>query len=60
MANKKRYYFVAVNIPDAVKDAHPDKHPAGIMKDLRDEWTVSAGTKYARALSDFIYDDVKI
>ena len=60
MADKKRYYFVEVNIPDAVKDANPDVHPAGIMKNLREEYKRSSGTKYARALSDFIYEDVKI
>ena len=60
MANKKRYYFVEVNIPDAVKDAHPDKHPAGIMKELREAWKDATGTKYARAFNDIIYEDVKI
>ena len=60
MANKKRYYFVEVSIPDAVKDAYPDKHPAVIMKDLREAWKDEVATKYARALSDFIYEDVKI
>lgn len=59
MANKKRYYFVEVNIPDAVKDANPDKDPSSIMRDLLEAWKNSAGTKYARALFDFIYEDVK-
>ena len=38
MANKKRYYFVEVNIPDAVKTANPDKDPSSIMRDLLVAW----------------------
>ena len=38
MANKKRYYFVEVNIPDAVKTANPDKDPSSIMRDLLLAW----------------------
>ena len=59
MANKKRYYFVEVNIPDAVKTAHPDKDPSSIMRDLLLAWKDATGTKYAKALFDFIYEDVK-
>ena len=59
IANKKRYYFVEVNIPDAVKDANPGKDPSSIMVDLLEEWKNSTGTKHANALYDFIYEDVK-
>ena len=59
MADKKRYYFVEVNIPDAVKTANPDKDPSSIMRDLLLAWKDATGTKYAKALYDFIYEDVK-
>ena len=59
MADKKRYYFVEVNIPDAVKDANPDKDPSSIMRDLLLTWRNIRETKHARALYDFIYEDVK-
>jgi len=61
MVNKKRYYFAEVNIPDAVKDANPDivDDPASIMRNLLKEWKDTTGTKYSRALNDFIYDKNK-
>lgn len=59
MANKKRYYYAEVNIPDAVKTAHPDKNALAILRDLLIAWKEETDSKYAKALYDFIFEDVK-
>ena len=57
--NKKRYYYLEINIPDAVKDARPGRDAIAIMHDLTEEYKNEVGTKYARALNDFIFGTAK-
>jgi hypothetical protein len=60
--NKKRYYFAEVTVPDAVITAQGGAEVDGgkMIKNLLDEYIATDGTKYAKALRDFIFENTRL
>ncbi len=60
--NKKRQYFAEVTVPDTVITAQGGAEVDGgkMIKNLLDEYIAADGTKYAKALRDFIFENNRL